>query len=412
MTAQRLVEWFDCVEDVHPAVITDDGTLTYSDLASIDPVPTVAGRVATVPGEFSVRSVAAFVRLFVSGAILVPGEQALTVVTAEHPLIQQLVARHRAGLVLFTSGSSGPPKAALHDLDLLVEQALDRGRYHGTAYRTLAFLRGDHIGGVNTLLRTLTRGGTLIVPASRTVPDVCAAIARHRVELLPTTPSFLALLCAAEAWTRWDLSSLEIVTYGTEPMPEAVLERVAAALPHVSLRQTYGLSELGILRAQSRASGSLWVRVGGDGYETRVVDGELHIRARTAMLGYLNAPSPFDADGWLNTHDRVEQDGEWLRILGRTSDLINVGGLKVAPQDVEAVLLTMPGVVDATVYGEPNAVLGQVVAARLTLAAPIDNLRHRVRWHCDGTLPAHAIPLRVTVTSAEALSIRGKKVRR
>lgn len=65
----------------------------------------------------------------------------------------------------------------------------------------------------------------------------------------------------------------------------------------------YGMSEVGILRSRSRASDSLWVQVGGDGYETRVVNGMLQIRGRSTMLGYLNAPSPFTEDGWLMTGD-------------------------------------------------------------------------------------------------------------
>src|SRR6185369_15483612 len=124
---------------------------------------------------------------------------------------------------------------------------------------------------------------------------------------------------------RYDLSSLALITYGTEPMPASTLERVAQAFPSVKLLQTYGMTELGILRSQSRDSASLWVRVGGEGYETKVVDGRLWIRARSAMLGYLNAPTPFDAEGFLDTGDLVETDGEWVRFLGRKSDIINVG---------------------------------------------------------------------------------------
>ncbi len=90
------------------------------------------------------------------------------------------------------------------------------------------------------------------------------------------------------------------------------------------------------------------------------------------MLGYLNAPSPFDEDGWYNTHDVVEVDGPYIRILGRTTELINVGGQKVYPSEVESALLEMDNVREATVWGEPNPVTGQVVAARVTLARPED----------------------------------------
>src|SRR5690606_36575768 len=122
------------------------------------------------------------------------------------------------------------------------------------------------------------------------------------------------------------LRPLRIVSYGTEPMPASTLAALGSALPGVRFKQTYGLSEVGILRTQSRADDSLWMRVGGPEYETRIVEGTLHVRPRYGMLGYLNAPSPFDADGWMDTGDVVVEDGDWLRILGRRRDEINVGG--------------------------------------------------------------------------------------
>src|SRR5690606_14521139 len=146
---------------------------------------------------------------------------------------------------------------------------------------------------------------------------------------LPTTQTFLNLTLLGKAWEGLDLSSLQLITYGTEPMPEATLKAVHERFPEVQLLQTYGLSELGILRSKSRSSDSLWVKVGGEGFETRIVDGLLEIKAQSAMLGYLNAPSPFTPDGWFRTGDAVEVDGEWLRILGRKSEMINVGGEKV-----------------------------------------------------------------------------------
>ena len=195
----------------------------------------------------------------------------------------------------------------------------------------MAFLLFDHIGGINTLLYTLSNGGTLVVLHDRSPEVVCQAIETNRVELLPTSPTFLNLLLVSGAHQRYDLSSLQLLTYGTEPMSEGTLRRIHEALPDVTLQQTYGLSELGILRSKSKSSDSLWVKIGGEGFETRVVDGLLEIKARSAMLGYLNAASPFTDDGWFKTGDRVEVDGDYYRILGRISEVINVGGQQGRP---------------------------------------------------------------------------------
>ena len=90
------------------------------------------------------------------------------------------------------------------------------------------------------------------------------------------------------------------------------------------------------------------------------------------MLGYLNAPSPFDPDGWYNTQDAVEVDGPYIRVLGRTTELINVGGQKVYPSEVERALLELDNVREVTVWGEASPVTGQVVAARVTLVRAED----------------------------------------
>ena len=128
------------------------------------------------------------------------------------------------------------------------------------------------------------------------------------------------MVLMSEAYARHDLSTLRTVTYGTEPMPESTLRRLHALFPAIQLVQTYGLSEVGILRSKSKSSDSLWVKIGGEGFETRVVNGILEIKARSSMLGYLNAPSPFTADGWFVTGDEVEVDGEYLRIRAEKRD--------------------------------------------------------------------------------------------
>ncbi|HVC97930.1 MAG TPA: long-chain fatty acid--CoA ligase, partial [Pirellulales bacterium] len=238
-----------------------------------------------------------------------------------HPLIRQLREAGTPGLLLFTSGSTGEGKAVLLDVHRLLEKFGKRR----PAFRTLVFMELDHIGGFNTLFHVLCDGGTLVPSRERTPRAVARAIERHRVQLLPTTPTFLNMLLVSEAYREHDLSSLELITYGTEPMPQSTLEALNQVFPKVRFKQTYGLSELGILPTASKDSQSLWLRLGGDGYETKIVDGTLWIRARSAMQGYLNAPSPFDADGWLNTGDAVEIQGDYLHILGRASEAINVG---------------------------------------------------------------------------------------
>jgi long-chain acyl-CoA synthetase len=327
----------------------------------------------------------------------------------KNTLSLRLKSQGGAGLILFSSGSTGEPKAALHNLDFL----LAKYQIQRHAKRIVAFLLFDHIGGFNTLLHTLANHGCVIALAARDPVSVCQAIERHRVQILPTSPTFLNLLLMSEAWRDHDLSSLELITYGTESMPEATLRKLNQIFPTVRFMQTYGLSELGILRSKSRASDSLWVKVGGEDYETRIIDGVLQIRAKSSMLGYLNAPSPFDEDGWFNTQDEVEVDGEWLRFKGRKSDIINVGGEKVYPADVESVILEMDNVVDAAVSKERHPITGNIVVATVAVRNPESerDITQRVRTYCFKRLPRYKVPVKVYLAPSTRVTERFKKQR-
>jgi len=264
------------------------------------------------------------------------------------------------------------------------------------------------------MLFILSNAGCMVTVRERTPDAVLAAIEKHKVELLPTSPTFINLILLSEAWKRFDLSSLRTVTYGTEPMPEGTLKRFHEVLPEVKLQQTYGLSEVGILRSQSRSSDSLWVRLGGDGFETRVVDGAFQIRAKSAMLGYLNAPSPFTEDGWFETGDLVEVDGEFVRFLGRRSEIINVGGEKVFPAEVENVIQSLDNVADVAVVGEKNPITGQIVCADVILKNAEDarEFTARLKAHCRARMQNYKVPVKVRVLDKELHGDRFKKMRR
>lgn len=396
------------------------------------------GSVVILEADFSPNAVALFLALIEARCILVPltrsvemkkkefteivqGEikfviddsDAATIVNlgthASHPLYEKIRSLDHPGLILFSSGSTGKSKAALHDLTGLLEKFKTR-RF---PQRSISFLLYDHIGGVNTMLHILSNGGTLITVQDRSPDAVLTAVEKYEAELLPTSPTFINLILLSEAYKRHDLSSLKTVTYGTEPMPESTLKRFHELFPEIKLQQTYGLSEVGILRSKSRSSDSLWVKIGGEGFETRVVDNILQIKAQSAMLGYLNAPSPFSEDGWFITGDEVEVDGEFMRILGRRSELINVGGEKVYPAEVESVLQSIPNVEEVSVYGEKNPITGSIVCALIKLQEPEEEqqAKLRIKKACAASLPRFKVPVKITFTEDSQHSERFKKMR-
>lgn len=398
-----------------------------------------AGEVVAMVGDYSPETVSLLLALVNQANIIVPltsttsayaGQQlalsqAEWIITAQpqaggesfqrlagevsQPLLRALKEAGEPGLIVFSSGSTGEPKAILHNFLHLLEKYKKPRR----AQRILVFLLLDHLGGINTALHTLANGGTMVTVQERSPEEICRLIETYQVEVLPTTPTFLNLLLLSEAYRRFDLSSLRLITYGTEVMLASTLQRIRTILPDVELQQTYGLSELGVLRSKSRASDSLWVKIGGEEFETRVIEGDLYVRAQSAMLGYLNAPSPFTEDGWMFTGDKVEQDGEWIRILGRKSEVINVGGQKVFPAQVESVLLMMPGVEQVFVSGVENPITGQMVMAqvRLCSAEALQDFRRRMRQFCQGRLEAYMIPQKVVLVDGNLYNRRFKKMR-
>ena len=168
------------------------------------------------------------------------------------------------------------------------------------------------------------------------------------------------------------------------------------------------------MRRRGLALGIAVALIGGEGFETRVVDGMLEIKARSAMRGYLNSPSPFTSDGWFITGDAVEVDGEYFKILGRKSEIINVGGQKVYPAEVESVLLQMDNVKDVVAVGERNLLTGNIVTAQINLFEPEDakSFKKRMRVFCRDKLETFKIPVKVEISSQEQYNARYKRMRR
>ena len=391
-----------------------------------------------IEADFSPNAVALFLALADHSCILVPltssvenkkdefvqiaqGEVSITIDANDQVIIndfpnkanqacfEELRKLNHPGLILFSSGSTGKSKAAVHDLSGILEKF----KVPRHSLRAITFLLYDHIGGVNTMLYNLSNGGCNVFIQDRTPDSVLSIIEKYKVEVLPTSPTFINLILFSEAYKRHNLNTLKTITYGTEPMPESTLKRFHELFPNIRLLQTYGLSEVGILRSKSKSSDSLWVKVGGEGFETRVVDNILQIKAKSAMLGYLNAPSPFTDDGWFNTGDAVEVDGEYIKILGRKSEIINVGGEKVYPAEVESVIQEMPDITEVTVYGEKNPITGNIVCAKVTLSDVEEAKKFtlRLKKFCRERLESYKIPVKVKVIDEKQHSERFKKIR-
>ena len=441
---ERLIQQMEAVRgDI--AVVASDAPVTYGALLEsiadwterLDAHGVAAGQVALLKGTFSRASISALIALFQKQAIVIllaptsyekeaefmevglaqwqiqanTGEITPRDLKADHPLYDKLRMAGEPGLVLFSSGSTGVSKGTVHSAARLLRKFAAPGK----TLRTMAFLLFDHIAGIDTLFYSLFNQSTLVLPDDRSPDAVCAQIAKHRIEVLPTAPSFLNVLLLSGAYKSHDLSSLKIITYGSEMMPASTLNRCVEAFPQTRFIQKYGTSEIGAPPSRSKSDTSTWVKLGGDGFKWRVAEGKLEIKAKTAMLGYLNAPSPFTPDGYFMTGDAVEVDGDFIRFLGRDSDIINVGGQKVYPAEVENLIRNLADVEDVAVYGEPHAILGAAVVAKLKPVDPatsLKDLRIAIRTALSGQIEPYKIPQKYLLTQNALTTARGKQIRR
>lgn len=406
----------------YPFLVHSSGELRFSEIAeqkAVDVSEVKSGDVVALIGDFDPQSILTLLQLIDKNVILVPltvdtsaqheyfFESALVDVVIEgeevkrithsinHEIIESLRSKEHAGLVLFSTGTTGRPKAILHDLTMFMQRFETRR----PTLKTINFLLFDHIGGLNTLLHTLFNKGTVVAPKSRSVEDILATCAEHKIEVLPTTPTFLRMMLMSGLIPESVPKSLRIITYGTERMDQPTLNALCELLPNIDFRQTFGMSELGIVRVKSKSRDSLFMKVGGEGVETRVVDNVLEIRSETRMLGYLNAETPFDNEGWYNTKDIVEEEDGYYKVTGRTSEVINVGGLKFMASEVERVALQYVNIELVKAEAKPNPITGQHVELTVQSATSNEVDKAGLKTFLAEQLPSHMMPKRIRVAS-------------
>ena len=283
-------------------------------------------------------------------------------------------------LVIATSGSSGPPKAAV-----LTHAAVEASA-RATSERLqvtdndhwLACLPLAHVGGLSVITRSLITGTTLTVIDGFDT-DVVSASEATLVSLVST------------ALQRIDPSLFRAIVLGGARPP-------ADRPPHCIA--TYGLTETG--------SGVVYNGKPLNSVEIEIRDGEVHVRGPMLLRCYRDGTSPLTSDGWLPTGDLgfLRDDGS-LHVEGRRGDVINTGGEKVWPDDVERQLIQHPDIHDVAVTGLPDNEWGQIVAAFVVSARPNLSL-DEIREHCRAQLPGYALPKQLELVEAIPRTALGK----
>ncbi len=313
------------------------------------------------------------------------------IVERQNSFIEKVRSINSAGLIFFSSGTQGKPKGILHNFDNLIKKYSKQRR----TLQTINFLMFDHLGGINTFLHTSFNGGTTITLKNRKIKDVMNQCRVNKVELLPTTPTFLRLLLLSGIIPEKFPESIKIITYGTELMDEVTLKKLCQLLPNVDFRQTYGLSEFNAFRIKSESKDSLYFKFGDD-VQYKIIDRILYLKSTQRMDGYLNAEDPFDDNDWFKTNDIVEVKGEYIKIIGRNTNVINVGGIKFMSKDVEIIALKHPSVIHAKAVAKNNPITGQHVELSLEINEDNHDLKKEIKMYLNKNLVPHMKPQKIT----------------
>ncbi|MFH0176416.1 4-coumarate--CoA ligase family protein [Streptomyces cacaoi] len=280
----------------------------------------------------------------------------------------------------YSSGTTGVPKGVMltHRQIATNLAQLRSAMSAGPGDRILAVLPFFHIYGLTALMNApLRQGATVVVLPRFDLESFLAAIQNHRITGLYVAPPIVLALAKHPAVTRYDLSSLRYVVSAAAPLDADLAAACAERLNLPPVGQAYGMTELSpgthvvpLDAMRDAPAGTVGKLIAGT--EMRIVSlddpdkdleageaGEILIRGPQIMKGYLGRPDAtadmIDGDGWLHTGDvgRVDADG-WLFVVDRVKELIKYKGFQVAPAELEALLLTHPGIADAAVIGVYN----------------------------------------------------------
>jgi acyl-coenzyme A synthetase/AMP-(fatty) acid ligase len=276
-------------------------------------------------------------------------------------LLVQIRAACRTRITLFTSGSTGLPKAVSHALPNLC-RALRVGDKHAADVWGFAY-NPTHIAGVQVFLQVVFNQNSLVNLFQLPRERVLDLLREHRVTHLSATPTFYRLLLPADA----PLPDVKAVTLGGERTDAALIERLRALFPNARFRNLYASTEAGTLLS---AEGDLFSIPTELADRIQLRDGRLHLHR--SLLGDFDGRAVAAGD-WYDTGDVVEvASAEPLRfrIVSRDRDWVNVGGNKVNPAEVEMALAEHPQVREARVFGRANPVLGKILCAEVVPGNP------------------------------------------
>jgi acyl-CoA synthetase (AMP-forming)/AMP-acid ligase II len=343
----------------------------------------------------------------------------VTCAAAIAPMQKTLPARVATEWLLMTSGTTGVPKLAVHDLSALtaamtVPSPADGAAVWGTFYDIRRY------GGLQIFLRAVLGGASFVLSsAGEPVAEHLGRLAEHGVTHLSGTPS------------QWRRALMSPAIRGIAPRyarlsgeiaDQAILDALRAAFPHATIGHAYASTESGVaFDVNDGLAGfpAAYVSAIRGGVEMKVADGSLRIRSPGAASRYAGGAKLAEADGFVDTGDIVELRGDRYYFAGRNGGIINIGGLKVHPEEIEAVINRHPLVRMSLVRRKQSPVTGSIVVADVVLKSELRGegarqaaLQDDILKLCRETLPRHKVPAAISFVPALNVAATGKLLRR
>jgi acyl-CoA synthetase (AMP-forming)/AMP-acid ligase II len=311
------------------------------------------------------------------------------------------------------------PKIVSHTLEGLTHAIVAEGPARGASAVWATFYDIRRYGGLQIYLRAVIGGGSMVLSeAGESLADHVSRLAARGVTHISGTPSHWRKLLMSGVRSNF---SPRYVRLSGEIADQAVLDGLARAFPHASIGHAYASTEAGVGFAVDDGREGFSADLIGrnrDGVEMKIVDGSLRIRSQRTARAYIGAAaSPLaDAEGFVDTGDIVELRGERYHFVGRRGGIINIGGLKVHPEEVEAVINRHAQVRMSRVRSRKSPITGALVVADVVLAEGTDDgrleaLRKEVLAECKASLAAHKVPAVIRFVAELDVTPAGKLAR-
>src|SRR5580692_8633827 len=321
--------------------------------------------------------------------------------------------------LMLTSGTSGVPKIVGHTLEGLSGAIVADGPARGAPPVWATFYDIRRYGGLQIFLRAIIGGGSMVLSEpGEAIADYVARLRGHSVTHISGTPSHWRKLLMSGAASDF---SPRYVRLSGEIADQAVLDGLHHAFPAASIGHAYASTEAGVgFAVNDGLEGFPAAMIGEtrDGVEMKVVDGSLRIHSSRAAHAYVGrqAAALTDSDGFVDTGDMVELRGDRYYFVGRRGGIINIGGLKVHPEEIEAVINRHSAVRMSRAKSRRSPITGAIVVADVILADGCDADRHNeiraaILAECKASLAAHKVPAMLKFVASLDVTAAGKLAR-